>query len=103
MYARALARRAVPGRGPQRWCPSRQSSARPGRPASAAERRGKLLTAGALFVFTGGVYYTAMGKMRDTDELGDLEAMAKVNVHESGLKVTRPRSVHDALQPRKED
>ena len=45
-----------------------------------------------------------MGKMRATDELGELEALEnKVNVHESGLKITRPRSVHDALQPRKED
>ena len=50
------------------------------------------------------VYYTAMGKMRATDELGELEALEnKVNVHESGLKITRPRSVHDVLQPRKED
>ena len=58
----------------------------------------------ALFAFTGGVYYTAMGKMRATDELGELEALEnKVNVHESGLKITRPRSVHDVLQPRKED
>ena len=70
----------------------------------AAQQRNNVLLAGALFAFTGGVYYTAMGKMRATDELGELEALEnKVNVHESGLKITRPRSVHDALQPRKED
>ena len=73
-------------------------------PPGAAQQRNNVLLAGALFAFTGGVYYTAMGKMRATDELGELEALEnKVNVHESGLKITRPRSVHDALQPRKED
>ena len=41
-----------------------------------------------------------MRKMRQTDDLAELEALeGKVNVHESGLKVTRPRSLHGALQP----
>jgi|TARA_B100000927_G_scaffold15616_1_gene12223 hypothetical protein len=100
MYARALAhtlsRQARPRRGPRRGLSA------PG--GGAAQQRNNVLLAGALFAFTGGVYYTAMGKMRATDELGELEALEnKVNVHESGLKITRPRSVHDALQPRKED
>ena len=100
MYARALAhtlsRQARPRRGPWRGLSA------PG--GGAAQPRHNVLLAGALFAFTGGVYYTAMGKMRATDELGELEALEnKVNVHESGLKITRPRSVHDVLQPRKED
>mmetsp|Transcript_24412 Transcript_24412/g.75280 ORF Transcript_24412/g.75280 Transcript_24412/m.75280 type:complete len:104 (+) Transcript_24412:1052-1363(+) len=65
-----------------------------------AKQRNNALLAGALFAFTGGVYYTAMRKMRQTDDLAELEELeGKVNVHESGLKVTRPRSVHGALQP----
>lgn len=40
-----------------------------------------------------------MNKMKQTDDLTELELEGKINVHESGLKVTRPRSVHGALQP----
>ena len=97
--ARARAHAVPPGAAAPR--PRRGLSA-PG--GGAAQQRNNVLLAGALFAFTGGVYYTAMGKMRATDELGELEALEnKVNVHESGLKITRPRSVHDVLQPRKED
>lgn len=54
----------------------------------------------ALFVFTGSVYYYAMFKMRTSDDILELENEGKVNVHQSGLKVTKPpRSVHDALKP----
>lgn len=83
-------------------------TAKPTRPASGARRglaastmhRNNGLLAALLFTFTGGVYYTAMRKMRQTDDLAELEALeGKVNVHESGLKITRPRSVHGALQP----
>ena len=37
--------------------------------------------------------------MSQTDDIAELELDGKINVHESGLKVTRPRSVHGALQP----
>ena len=58
-----------------------------------------MLVAGGLCIFTGGVYYQAMNKMSKTDDIAELELEGKINVHESGLKVTRPRSVHGALQP----
>lgn len=57
-----------------------------------------------LLAFTGGVYYYVMQKMSQMDDLTELENEGKINVHESGLKVTKPpRSVHDALSmPKKE-
>ena len=61
--------------------------------------RNNLLVAGGLCIFTGGVYYQAMNKMSKTDDIAELELEGKINVHESGLKVTRPRSIHGALQP----
>jgi len=63
--------------------------------------RKNYILAGSLLVFTGGVYYHAINKIKATDELSELEqAEDKVNLHESGLKITpkkAPRSVHDVL------
>lgn len=58
-------------------------------------------TAGTLMAFTGGVYYYVIISMKEMDELTELENEGKINVHESGLKVTKPpRGMHDALHPK---
>jgi len=60
-------------------------------------QRNNYIVAGTLFACTGGIYYYAMRKMKETDDLAALEMEDKVNVHESGLKVSKPRNVHEAI------
>jgi len=61
------------------------------------EMKNYALAAG-LLCFTGGVYYYVMTTMKQLDDLAELEEEGKINLHESGLKVTKPpRSGRDAL------
>ena len=44
--------------------------------------------ASGLVAFAGGVYYVSMNKLKQTDDLSELE-VGKVNAHQSGLKLDR--------------
>lgn len=74
-----------------------QEFPKPGGPPSRETEMKNYVLATTLLAFTGSVYYYAMFKMKASDDVLELENEGKVNLHESGLKVTKkpPRSVHD--------